>query len=102
MVSKNQKLSDFEIDNLYDTLPKWEVVDRKYIYRIMELSSFSEAVDFLKKIAKISDKINHHPDIEIYDYKQLKIKIYTHDLDGLTKKDIELAKKIDDLLVKIS
>ncbi|MEK6914557.1 MAG: 4a-hydroxytetrahydrobiopterin dehydratase [Nanoarchaeota archaeon] len=99
MEQKNEnykKLSDLDINLLYDILSEWEVVERKYIYKIITLSSFSEAVNFVKKIAKISDKINHHPDIEIYDYKKLKIKIYTHELNCLTNKDIELAKKIDE------
>jgi 4a-hydroxytetrahydrobiopterin dehydratase len=91
------KLNDSEINILYDTLPNWEVIDKKFLSKIITLNSFTEAADFIKKIATIADKMNHHPDIEIFNYKNVKIKLYDHKLDGLTKQDINLANKIDQL-----
>jgi len=92
------KLNDSEIDNVMESLPTWEVIDRKTLSKIIVLNSFSEAADLIKKIAEISDEMNHHPDIEIFDYKKVKIRITTHKIGGLSKEDITLANKIDELI----
>lgn len=61
-------------------------------------SNFIEAVDFVNKIVPLAEKVNHHPDIEIFSYKNVKIKLTTHDEGGITGKDIKLAKEIDSIL----
>ncbi|HLP86567.1 MAG TPA: 4a-hydroxytetrahydrobiopterin dehydratase [Candidatus Paceibacterota bacterium] len=63
-------------------------------------SNFVEAVDFVNKIVPIAEKANHHPDVEIFGYKNVKIKLSTHDEgDKITEKDIALAKEIDSILL---
>lgn len=60
--------------------------------------NFPEAISFMVRVAFISEKNNHHP--EIYNiYNKVEISLCTHD-DGfiITEKDRDLAKKIDDLL----
>lgn len=59
---------------------------------------FVEAVDFVNKIVLIAEKSKHHPDIEIFSYKNVKIKLTTHEEGGVTEKDIELAKEIDKII----
>ena len=59
---------------------------------------FVSAIDFVNKIAKEAEALNHHPDILIHGYKNVKITLSTHDQDKVTKKDFELAKRIDKLI----
>lgn len=59
--------------------------------------NFLKAVDFVNDVAKIAEAANHHPDILIYSYKQVKITLFTHDENAITTKDYELAKQIDEI-----
>lgn len=68
--------------------------------RIFTFENFIEAVDFVNKILPVAEKLNHHPDVEIFSYKNVKIKLTTHDEGNkITDKDIELAKEIDKILL---
>ena len=74
---------------------KWTNENDK-LTRTFTFGNFVEAVDFVNKIAPLSEKANHHPDIEIFSYKNVKIKLSTHDAgDKVTEKDIKLSKEID-------
>ena len=57
--------------------------------------SFSNAAEFIGKIAPIANEQDHHPDILLHDYKKVKIMLSTHDAGGITTKDFKLAKSID-------
>lgn len=62
-------------------------------------NNFVEAVDFVNGIVPLAEKVNHHPDIEIFSYKNVKIKLSTHDEgDKVTEKDIALSKDIESSL----
>lgn len=67
-----------------------------HLERIFELKNFVQAVDFVQKIVPLAEEQGHHPDIEIYSYNRVRIKLTTHD-EGyeITKKDIELAEAIN-------
>jgi len=61
------------------------------------LGGFSEAAQFIAKIAPIADAMDHHPDVQLYRYKRVKIILTTHSAGGITQNDFDLAAKIDAL-----
>ena len=68
------------------------------LVREFELKNFTEAVDFVNKVAKLAEAQNHHPDIEIFSYKFVRIKLSTHSVGGkITSKDIKLAEEINEI-----
>ena len=70
--------------------------EKGMLIKTFTFSNFVEAVDFVNKIVPLAEKVGHHPDIEIFSYKNVKIKLTTHDKgDMVTEKDTELAKEID-------
>ncbi|MBV8778626.1 MAG: 4a-hydroxytetrahydrobiopterin dehydratase [Alphaproteobacteria bacterium] len=77
------------------TLHGWsEVDDRDAIRKSYHFSDFSEAWSFLSRVALIAEKMDHHP--EIFNvYNQVMIILATHDVDGLSDKDIAEARAID-------
>ena len=79
------------------SLSEWKQKEEKLI-RTITFSNFKEVVSVVNKISKIAEKVNHHPDLEIFSYRKLRIKIHTHELNKLTEKDFDLAMKIDSLL----
>jgi 4a-hydroxytetrahydrobiopterin dehydratase len=50
-----------------------------------------EAVEFINQIVPIAEEADHHPDIEIFSYKKVKIKLIPHDAGEITEKDVNLA-----------
>jgi 4a-hydroxytetrahydrobiopterin dehydratase len=73
----------------------WKTKDRS-LMREFEFNSFLEALEFINKIAIISEEINHHPDI-IWNYTKVIIESKTYEVDRITDKDYELAQRIDEL-----
>lgn len=61
-------------------------------------NNFKEAIAFVDKIAVLAEEVDHHPDILIFDYKNVIITLTSHDVLKVTEQDIELAKKIDKLI----
>ncbi len=61
-------------------------------------NNFKEAISFVNKVSDLSEEAGHHPDILIFDYKNVIITLTSHDVRNITEKDINLAKKIDTLI----
>ncbi len=75
----------------------WQEVDNK-LYRQFEFEDFVSAFSFLTKIAIVSEKQNHHPEIHNV-YNKVQIWLSTHDAGNvITEKDRTLAQSIDDML----
>lgn len=77
-------------------LENWTVTS-KHIERTIIFKDFKEAISKMVEISFECEKFNHHP--EWFNvYNKLHIKLTTHDSDGITIKDIELAKAIDNIV----
>lgn len=73
----------------------WNREDDK-ITRVYTFKNFVEAVEFVNKIVSIAEKVQHHPDVEVFGYKNVRVTLTTHDEGNtVTSKDIDLAKLID-------
>ena len=68
------------------------------LVRELILEDFDAAVKLANRIAVIAGELDHHPDIRIYDYKKLRIELYSHKEKRVTEKDWELAQRIEELL----
>ena len=91
-----QKLSEVEISSAIAQLAGWTVVDQK-LQKNFKFSNFVEAFGFISKVAITAEKIGHHP--ELFNvYNQVRIDLTTHDANGISAIDCELAQKIDKLL----
>lgn len=90
-----QKLTDKEVTTAISQLPEWKVVNAK-LNRAFKFASFVDAFAFMTKVAFAADKMDHHP--ELFNvYNRVVIDLATHDVDGISNLDIELAKTINDL-----
>ena len=74
-------------------LPNWS---KKFqiISRTFEFKDFLESIGFVNKVAKIAEKNNHHPDIEIH-WNKVTLALSTHDEGGLTGKDFNVASQCE-------
>src|SRR5687768_2691171 len=89
-------LTDEEIRrNLTDLATRWELKDGKII-KSFQFSSFMNAVEFVNGIARIAERLDHHPIITI-NWKTVKLSLKSFDVDAITERDITLAKEIQKL-----
>lgn len=87
-------LTEDEIKEYLPNIQGWQVLENKKIHKQFTFESFSKAIDFTNKVAKIAEEEQHHPNISI-DYNKVRIDIWTHKIDGLHENDFILASKID-------
>lgn len=92
------KLTETERDESLAALPDWTLSeDGSGISRAFKFGDFVEAFGFMGKVALLAEKADHHPEWSNV-YNRVEIRLTTHDCDGLSKRDMALAKKIDRLL----
>lgn len=90
-----KKLTQTELDAAIAQLPQWKIVNNK-LNRTFKFTDFVEAFGFMTKVAIVSEKMDHHP--ELFNvYNRVTIDLTTHDAGGISNLDIDLAKKIDRL-----
>ena len=80
---------------LLDEVPKWRLGDNS-IERTFEFDGFQPAIEFVNRLAKEAEEMNHHPDIDIR-WNKVRLVLCTHSAGGLTDLDFMLATKIDKL-----
>lgn len=75
---------------------KWQIQEKLILD--LKLKNFSEVVELVNKIKDLANKLDHHPNLELHDYKYLKIILFTHETGGITEKDLNLASEIEKIL----
>ena len=73
----------------FDTKNVTDLLDKRFTFK-----NFINSQSFIIKVGEISEKENHHPDIN-FGWGYAKIVITTHAIEGLSENDFILAAKID-------
>lgn len=74
----------------------WELKEGK-IVKSFQFSSFIDAIEFVNKVAKVAEKLDHHPIITI-NWKAVRLSLKSFDVDAVTRRDINLAKEIEKMV----
>lgn len=90
------KLSEEEVTGLLPGIPGWRR-EGDNLVRDYKFSDFKAAMDFVNRVAVEAEAADHHPDILIHGWNNVRLSLMTHSLGGLTEKDFSLAGKIDAL-----
>jgi 4a-hydroxytetrahydrobiopterin dehydratase len=90
-------LSAETVAGLAQTLPGWQVQAGK-LHRELRFADFVEAFGFMAQVAQVAEALGHHPDWS-NSWNRVVIDLCTHDLGGLSDLDLELAHRINQLLV---
>lgn len=84
-----------DLDTALAQLDGWSIQNGK-LHRQFQFSSFVEAFGFMSSVALVAEAMGHHP--EWFNvYNRVTIDLTTHDSGGITQKDIDLAKKANEL-----
>ncbi len=89
------KFSKEEISKSLEDLQGWTQLDgRDAIQKDFLFKNFSQAFAFMTRVALKAEKMDHHP--EWFNvYNKVEVVLATHDVDGVSDKDIELARFMD-------
>ncbi|MBT5185912.1 MAG: 4a-hydroxytetrahydrobiopterin dehydratase [Kordiimonadaceae bacterium] len=84
-----------ELEKLLSSLEGWSAVNgREAIFKKIIFKDFKQAFEAMTKIAEKADHMDHHP--EWFNvYNKLEVTLTTHDANGVTSYDQELANFID-------
>lgn len=92
------KLSEKQRTSLLPQVDQWSVEPAgEAITRRFTFDDFVSAFGFMTKVALLAEKADHHPEWSNV-YNRVDIRLTTHDADGLSLRDVELAQAIDRLL----
>ena len=70
---------------------RWRAIERSF-----KFADFSEAWGFMNRVALLAEAHDHHPEWSNV-YNTVEIALTTHDADGLSMRDVEMAKAINAL-----
>jgi 4a-hydroxytetrahydrobiopterin dehydratase len=78
-------------------LPLWRVDEgeREAIARSLTFADFNAAFGFMTRVALLADKVDHHPEWSNV-YNRVSVLLTTHDAGGVTQRDIDMARFIDE------
>jgi 4a-hydroxytetrahydrobiopterin dehydratase len=90
-----EKLDKNEITIALTNLKAWGLTqDGSAIEKGFRFPDFQAAFSFMTRIALMAEKMGHHPEW-MNVYNQVHIRLTTHDCQGLSHRDIELATYVD-------
>ena len=93
-------LSTADINTHLAELDGWSG-DTGGITRTAKLPTFVAAIGVVDRVATVAEEMDHHPDIDVR-WRTLTFVCATHSAGGVTIKDIDLARRIDEILASTS
>ena len=89
-------LDDAALELALRDLPGWTHGDTS-LTRTFRRRDWRDALALVNAVADEADRRDHHPDISITGYRNVTFRLTSHDIGGITKRDVNLAKRIDEL-----
>ena len=97
------KFSAEQLAALPTQLPQWQLapergglITREFVFR-----DFAQAMGFMSQVAVVAEKRNHHP--EWFNvYNKVKVTLTTHDVQGLSHNDLDLARYMDQVAAALA
>jgi len=92
-MARPPKLPDSDVSAALAALSGWartgDVIEKTF-----ERSSFPDAIAFVVQIGFLAEAADHHPDLDVR-WRRVRVALTTHDSDGLTQLDLDLAQRIE-------
>lgn len=91
------RLDTAAIDQGLQRLPGWKRRNHEIVKTFVH-RDFLEAVAFVNQVAEIAEAMQHHPDIDIR-WSRVSLTLSTHSAGGLTQKDLDVARRIEEMAI---
>jgi 4a-hydroxytetrahydrobiopterin dehydratase len=99
-VNENRRrLTGDEIELALSQLAGWKIVGEK-LHREYRFQDFVEAWGFMSSAALVVQQMDHHPEWSNV-WADVRIDLVTHDAGGITRTDVELARRLEALAARV-
>ena len=78
-------------------MSEWREEDGELV-RDLKFDNFASAMAFVNTVADAAEEANHHPDILIHGWNNVRLSLFTHSEGRITSGDRQMAQTIDGLL----
>jgi 4a-hydroxytetrahydrobiopterin dehydratase len=95
MPTKERTYTEAEIEGKLKDLPGWWV-ENGWIRRTYKTDGWPTTLMLVNAIGYLAEAAYHHPDLTVT-WARLTVKLQNHAAGGITDKDFELARKIEDV-----
>jgi 4a-hydroxytetrahydrobiopterin dehydratase len=82
---------DVEAEQLADWRIMFDTLQARF-----RTGSFATGLALVNEIGEAAEKMNHHPDLDLR-YPTLHVRLTSHDVGGITQRDIGLARQISEM-----
>ena len=89
-------MKEEEINKSLPMVPDWTLEERKLVRRF-KFKNFKEAIAFVNQVADLAEEEQHHPNISVFGWNNVKLTCFTHKIKGLHLNDFILAAKANQL-----
>ena len=89
-------LSDEAIATALEGVGDWRR-EGPAIVRDRKCDDFASAMAYINRVAEVAEELNHHPDILVHGWNNVRLTVSNHSAGGLTEADFVLAARIDAL-----
>jgi 4a-hydroxytetrahydrobiopterin dehydratase len=90
------QLNERDLSSLLESGTGW-TRDGETLTKTFRRKGWKDAIAFVDRIAKAADELNHHPDIHVEGYRNVRITTTTHATKRLSDADVALARRIDEV-----
>ena len=95
-----ETLTDEELDEALENLQIWGIEAGKLATRV-EFEDYKETVFFANTVFSLAEEEFHHPEVTV-EYGAVEIDLWSHEEEGITGKDIDMAEEIEKRLEKMN
>ncbi len=93
-MAEDKVLSEEEIQEQLEDMSIWGLQFERLTTRV-EFENYKEAVFFANTVFSLAEEAFHHPEVKV-EYGAVEIDLFTHEVEGVTEADIEMARKIEE------
>ena len=72
----------------------WKQIDEMNLEKDYKFTNFNYALDFANLVGKMSDELDHHPDLHL-SWGKCKVQISTHSINGIAEMDFVYASRVE-------
>jgi len=95
MAEKEPTYTDAEVAERLTALPGW-YFDDGCIRRVYKSDGWPTTLMLVNAVGYLAEAAYHHPDLSVT-WARVTVKLATHSAGGVTQKDFDLARKIEDV-----
>lgn len=95
MSEKEPTCTDAEVAERLRALPGWYLEDG-WIRRVYKTDGWPTTLMLVNAVGYLAEAAYHHPDLSVT-WARVTVKLATHSAGGITQKDFDLARQIEDV-----